>query len=468
VLPALPSRGTLLAAAAALPRLSVPPDVPGGPLLVGVSGGADSVYLLLALLGDPALGGRVTAVHFDHRARGAESAVDAAFVSALCAALGVACRLGSRPAEGPASEGALRLARDAFFSAVRTELGATIVVTAHHVDDVQETLLLRLARGAGPGGLGSLRATRRFRDGHVRWRPLVAAGLRKHDLESALRSAGVPWREDATNALPVAARNRVRTWLGAGAEEALGPAHASGFALSSSLLAGCHDALLAWAAELGCSPGAAELDVRALRGRPAALCHVALAEHFRALTGTDPSSQSLLPLAEAVREGRDGRFMLLGRLYRIRGGCLVCAEGPPPLGSRVRTLALGVPDAECGLLLESVDVDPALWSDLAAGRISNASVAYLSPGFEGLAWRGRAEGDRYRPLGAAGVSKLSDLFINRKIPEESRDALPVVLDRDEIVWVPGLPPAESRRLAGPCKGALRLTCPPPGVVWNVR
>jgi tRNA(Ile)-lysidine synthase len=67
------------------------------------------------------------------------------------------------------------------------------------------------------------------------------------------------------------------------------------------------------------------------------------------------------------------------------------------------------------------------------------------------------EGDRYQPLGSSGTAKLSDLLINRKIPAERRETLPVVLAGSEILWVPGLPPAESSRLAGPTKGALRLT-----------
>ena len=101
-----PSTEVLRAAAASLPRLPRLADDPGGPLLVGVSGGADSVYLLLALSADEAFAGRLVVAHFDHRVRGRASAADAEFVTALCASLGVPCRLGSRASEGPASEGA--------------------------------------------------------------------------------------------------------------------------------------------------------------------------------------------------------------------------------------------------------------------------------------------------------------------------------------------------------------------------
>ena len=92
-----PSTEVLRAAAASLPRLPRLADDPGGPLLVGVSGGADSVYLLLALSADEAFAGRLVVAHFDHRTRGRASAADAEFVAALCASLGVPCRLVSFP-----------------------------------------------------------------------------------------------------------------------------------------------------------------------------------------------------------------------------------------------------------------------------------------------------------------------------------------------------------------------------------
>lgn len=463
-----PSAESLRAAASSLPRLPGLADDPGGPLLVGVSGGADSVYLLLALRGDPGLAGRLVVAHFDHRVRGADSAADADFVSALCVALGVPCRRGSRDAGGPASEGVLRAAREAFFAAARAEAGASVLVTAHHVDDVVETTLLRLSRGAGPGGLGSPRVRRRFRDGHVRWRPLVAAGLRKRDLTEALRRLRVSWREDATNALPLAARNRVRAWLEAGAGSALGEGHAAGFALSARILAESHDALLAWAEELGCRAGSEAPDLGGLRGRPSALAHAFLAEHVRSLLGSEASPQSLAPVVAAAVGGGEGRFSLCGRVFRLRDGRFTLCAEPRPWGVEPRRLIPGTPDPECGLLAELTDVDAALWRALAGGGISNAEEVYLRPPSSVLSWRGRAEGDRYRPLGAPGGAKLSDLLINRKAPAEMRDSLPVVLAGEEILWVPGLPPSDAARLDGPCEGALRLTWPVGRVVWDVR
>ena len=124
---------------------------------------------------------------------------------------------GSTSASGSATR-ALRVSN----VAQRAAQAVRLLVTAHHVDDQVETMLMRLAHGAGPVGLAAPRVRQAFRDGHVRWRPLLAAGLRKADLQAALRAAGLPWREDATNATDVAQRNRVRAWLAAGVYAALG------------------------------------------------------------------------------------------------------------------------------------------------------------------------------------------------------------------------------------------------------
>jgi len=453
----LPTPDALRAAALRLPRLPAVPAA-SGPVAVAVSGGADSVYLLCALWADEALRPRLRVLHFDHRVRGEASAEDARFVAALCAALGVPCALGARDGQGMASEAVLRAARDAFFAEQRATVGYDILCTAHHLDDVLENVLLRLARGAGLAGLAAPRGLQAFRDGHRRWRPLIQAGVGKQSLLAALRAAGIPWREDATNLLPVAARNRVRAWLAAGVGEALGEGYAAGFARSARILDEAQAALARWAHELGCVVGAdGTMPVAALRGRPAALIQECLRAFLHAHDVTEPSEASLAPLAAAIAEGRGVRVAVRGRLVRVSAGVLGLAAEPPAFGVAVRRLVLGTPDEECGLLAERVDVDATLWATLSDGDISPDREAYVVAPSEPLAWRGRADGDRYQPLGSPGSAKLSDLLINRKIPAERRESLPVVLAGAAILWVPGLPPAESARLSGPTKGALRLT-----------
>lgn len=453
----LPSPDALRAAAARLPRLPTAPSA-SGPVAVAVSGGADSVYLLCALWADETLRPRLRVLHFDHRVRGEASAEDARFVAALSGSLAVPCVVGVREGQGVASEAGLRAARDAFFAQQRAALGYELLCTAHHLDDVAENALMRLARGAGLAGLAAPRVLQSFRDGHRRWRPLIAAGIDKPALLAGLRSAGIPWREDATNAQPGAARNRVRAWLAAGGAEALGEGHAAGFARSARILDAAQAALAEWARELGVVVGAdGAMPVAALRGRPSALIQECLRAFLHAHEVTEPSEASLAPLAAAITAGRDARSAVRGRLVRVAAGVLSIPGEPVAYGAAERRLAAGVSDDECGLLAEHADVDATLWASLSMGDISPGRQVYVVAPSEPLSWRGRVDGDRYQPLGSPGSAKLSDLLINRKIPAELREALPVVLAGSAILWVPGLPPAESGRLSGPTKGALRLT-----------
>ena len=453
----LPTPDALRAAASRLPRLPSPPEA-NGPIAIAVSGGADSVYLLCALWADEGVRPRLHVLHFDHQVRGEASAEDARFVLAVCAALEVPCVLGMREEQGGASEADLRAARDAFFAEQRRALGFELLCTAHHLDDVVENALLRLARGAGLAGLAAPRVLQEFRDGHRRWRPLIAAGIAKPALLASLQTAGIPWREDATNVLPIAARNRIRAWLAEGGEAALGAGYADGFARSARIIGEAQAALVCWARELGCvirSDGT--MPVSSLRGRPESLAQECLREFLHHHEISDPSAKSLLPLTSAIVVGSDAQSAVRGIVVRVKGGELSVLKEMAPFGPDERCLLIGSPDDEGGLLAEIVEVDATLWASLSRGEISPAKEVYLVAPVEALFWRGRMEGDRYQPLGSSGSAKLSDLLINRKIPAERREALPVVLAGSEILWVPGLPPAESSRLAGPTKGALRLT-----------
>ena len=455
-----PSPADLRAAAAGLPRLPSPPAELDGPLAVGLSGGADSVFLLLALWADPAVRPRLRAWHFDHRVRGEASAADAAFCADLCAALAIPFTGGARAVAGPASEAELRAARDAFFRATRAAQAVRLLATAHHLDDQVETMLMRLGQGAGPVGLAAPRVRQDFRDGHARWRPLLAAGLRKADLLAALRAAGLPWREDATNAEGVARRNRVRAWLANGAEAALGPGYVEGFARAARIQGDLAEALLIWGRQLGAEVDAdGRLPVAGLRGAPPALVHLLVQDFLHGRGIGEASAESLAPLLAAIAAGADTRTSVAGEVLRLRGGCLAVESdaAAPGLGGELRPLALGGHAA--GLGAERVDVDAPTWTRLSQGEIPPDTEVFLRAPTAPLAWRGRRPGDRYRPLGAPGEAKVADLLINRKVPAALRDALPVVLAGEEILWVPGLPPADSHRLAGPAKGALRLT-------WN--
>ncbi len=182
----------------------------GDVLVVAVSGGADStaLALLVAQLA-PDLGARLAGLaHLNHQLRAAADG-DEAFCQDLAARLGVAfdSRRVDVAAEARARktsvEDAARTVRYSFLSDVAADRGATRVAVGHTRNDQAETVLLRLARGAGPTGLAAIYP----RAGQV-IRPLLDA--RRSDVEAWLRARGQGWREDESNQDRAFARNKVR------------------------------------------------------------------------------------------------------------------------------------------------------------------------------------------------------------------------------------------------------------------
>lgn len=182
----------------------------GSRVLVAVSGGADSTALLLGLSRlAPELGIEVCAAHLNHRLRGRGADEDQSFARALCARLAVpieASRWNTRARMkrlGLSGQNGLRVLRGRFLVAAARRARAGFIATAHTADDQLETVLLRLARGAGLRGLGGMSARR-----GPRIRPLLEAS--RADIEADLRSVGQDWREDPSNQDLAYARNRVR------------------------------------------------------------------------------------------------------------------------------------------------------------------------------------------------------------------------------------------------------------------
>ena len=174
-------------------------------VLVAVSGGADSVALLHALVG---LGQSVGVAHVHHGLRGSEADADRDFVRATAARLGVGCASASvdaREPDGQSPEARARTLRYAELERLRADGGHAWLATAHTLDDQAETLLLRALRGTGPSGLASIWPVwtqRRL------LRPLL--DTRREALRAYLRTRGLAWREDTSNADLRVPRNRLR------------------------------------------------------------------------------------------------------------------------------------------------------------------------------------------------------------------------------------------------------------------
>ena len=189
----------------------------GDHVVAGVSGGADSVCLLLMLERlRKTMGFSLSAVHVEHGIRGAESLQDAEFVRKLCERLQVPLRTFSVDAPRRAQkrrqsleEAARELRYECFYQACR-ELGGSCLAVAHHGDDCAETMLFHLSRGTGIRGLCGIVPVRHVTEQNVNLiRPLLC--LTRTEIEEFLQKEQQEFRTDSTNADQNMSRNRIRS-----------------------------------------------------------------------------------------------------------------------------------------------------------------------------------------------------------------------------------------------------------------
>lgn len=289
------------------------------PWCVAFSGGADSLALLLSLWANfPERRERLVALHFNHRLRGKVADADAKFCQKVCQALGVRIRVGvwrAAPKKKKASEAEARAARHVFFSREMKKLGARQLWLAHQQDDIAETMLMRLARGSGTGGLAAPRPVQTMPDGRQHLRPLLT--LNKQEIVRVLKDVGVIWREDATNAGDDFFRNRVRrtvlpAWVESSGRDAL-----AGAALARERLEEDDVALESWLDRLAALKRG-ELDLHRLEGAPRAVWRRALHRWLLAVRpDTDLSRQGFAQLLLALETGRNTRFSLGATAFAI-------------------------------------------------------------------------------------------------------------------------------------------------------
>lgn len=288
---------------------------------VAFSGGADSLALLLLLWAHwPGRRRQLCALHFNHRLRGAASRADAIFCRGVCRGLGIEIVSGVwRQARPDASEAEARAARLMFFAR-----HARILWFGHQQDDVAESMLMRLARGSGAGGLAAPRPVQQIRPGRLHLRPLLP--LKKTEIVSGLRAAGASWREDASNDGDRFFRNRVRhavvpRWIAAARRDAQ-----AGAARSRQLLEEDDVALEQWLDDLQVPGPRGTLRLDKLAGKPRALwrraLHRWLAREPRAGELSRAAFEALLNALESGRRtrhslGRQGFAVMDGHVLRF-------------------------------------------------------------------------------------------------------------------------------------------------------
>jgi tRNA(Ile)-lysidine synthase len=409
------------------------PSLAGQTVVSALSGGADSVALLHALVAAaPERGVRVVAAHLDHQLR-ADSGQDARFCRELCDRLGVPLHVGRADVaaragrEGGGVEQAARTERHAFLRTVQAQTGAAAIALAHTRDDQAETVLLRLLRGSGAVGLGAMRARTR----HL-LRPLL--DVSRADVLAYLDANGLAWREDASNQDVGFTRNRVRLELIPYLERRFNPRVREALARSAGLMADEADALAEQADALHARAAHGDsLSRAALRDAPPAVARLALRRALEASGGL--ADVTAVHVQRLLRLARDPASS--GRRLPLPGGreALVCfdrlvisarrAAAPPfaaplPVPGRV-----SLPDGRV-LAAETVDGPGAVGADEVVVPAPRAALSV----------RTRRPGDRVRFRGRE--ISLKRYLLDRRVPADLRTGLPLVAEGSRVVWIPGL------------------------------
>ncbi len=301
---------------------------PGSRVLVGLSGGSDSVGLLL-LLEDLAESGEFVlagAAHFNHRARPA-AGQDEEFCQGLAASVGVpyvrdeADVPALAASTGESFEACARRVRYAFLRRAAGELGADRIAVGHTLDDQAETFLLKLARGAGATGLGGVYPRR---DDVIR--PLL--DVTREAVQTWLRERGQVWVEDETNADLSNPRNRMRHVVLPALDAAYGGPTRAQLAGAADLVredGQLLDELAAARLEALAvrGPEGVAFEVRALAGEPTPIQRRLLLQVMRESSGGREVGLAHVELALDVLRGQRRAADIPGGRWELRRGTLV-------------------------------------------------------------------------------------------------------------------------------------------------
>ena len=377
----------------------------GTRVIVGVSGGADSVALLHVL---HRLGYSLMVAHLNHCIRGADADADEQFVEDLCEKLGIECVTAKTDVPALAREKAIsiemaaREARHEFFrSQVESQTSKVVVALAHHADDQLETFFLRAARGTGPIGLGGMRFFQPLENLSI-CRPML--GIRRSEISGWLVDEGLEWREDASNADETIPRNRVR-----------------------------HQIL----------PTLGKINERAAENILRTM------EILRA----DEETQVARMVArdQLIQFGVSPTFAAVEKFIefsaRTDGTTFLDLEGLR-LVNEYGKVGRAVPsEPKTVEMKEGVGILRGKWE---------ASISLAKIAGRDVTVRTAEPGDRMNPYGMEGSKKLQDIFTDLKIPKAQRATWPVVECGGEIIWLPGYRIARGWELSSDTEPALLL------------
>jgi tRNA(Ile)-lysidine synthetase-like protein len=445
----------------------------GSPIVIGVSGGADSLVLLhLFVQARKRHGWELHVLHVNHQIRGSDAEADARFVESVAAEWDVPCTV--EQFNVPAIAQARRLsleeaARQARYTALGRKavaLGTQVIAVAHNADDQAETVLMHLMRGAGLLGLRGMLPATPLSDYHLLEplnaplqlvRPLLS--ISRADIEAYCIEHGFLPRFDQSNLDKTYFRNRLRHEI-IPVLETVNPNIRTMLTQTASILAAYYDAIkpaidATWdSITRDISSNHIVIDLAAWRALPLAFQRAAVRRavwHLRQAS-RDTSFQHVEDAVNIARSGETGaQATLPGELVmRIEYDALVFSGAdvrPPrpdwpflPPGSSIRVNGqeqIPIPGSDWCFSLFPYDGPRSgpTWDALLSDPWTTPlNAEALRPP---ITLRTRQPGDRFFPLGLGSTQKISAFMINEKIPASWRENIPLLVAGNQIVWLAG-------------------------------
>ncbi len=448
----------------------------GERVLVGLSGGPDSVcllHLLTELRGPLKL--TLSAMYVDHSLRPEDVKREMDFCRDLCKQWGVEFFTASVPTKDFARTNKLSIqeaARHLRYKVLQDRAGlweADRLATGHTADDQAETVLLRLLRGAGMRGLSGIPPVR---DNIIR--PLIQ--VKRAEIEEYLAQKGIEFITDPSNLKMDYLRNRVRREI-IPLLSRYNPNLVETLARTADIMRE-EDAFIESFVNKAMmrlisrkTDERVELFLSPLENMEIVILRRVLRRIINETMGFGLSYEHIESIIDLIRQERVERLKIqqsstgsrlsLPRGVRVIKGystLIITRERPKHLGE----YQLQVPGEtllkEAGIVLISSIYDATEIKDLGDGK--NEAVFDLDTLSLPLTIRARRKGDYFYPLGLKGRKKLQDFFVDEKVPREERDTVPLLLSDDQIVWVVGHRIDERFKVTPSTRRVLRIVVRP--------
>lgn len=456
----------------------------GDRVLVGVSGGPDSVALLhflFSLRGEFDLSLHVA--HLNHQFRAREAELDARYVELLAQHLGVPCTIETFdiPAfisqKGLSPENGARRVRYNFFDRVSGKIGATKVALGHTADDQTETILMRLIRGSGSEGLMGILPVR---DRVIH--PLIE--VTKEEVKAYLKEHNLSSRLDASNLKPIYLRNKIRLKLLPLLAEEYNPSIRATLLRTAQILGQDNDYFKEATREAlrsvlkGREAKKVTLDLNKFRLLHKAIQRRILREAVALVKGdvlnigmghiddilglirTKGSARIDLPDGLVVVKEYEELYIYLTSAESVPGGGKALAPFKCQLKVPGKTL---VPQVSLEVITEAKDLRR---TKIPKEEPTRSAYFDLEKVDLPLYLRNRRRGDKFQPLGMAGTKKIKDFFIDQKIRPGQRESIPLLATDREVLWVVGYRRSELAKVTPATKRLLRVEVRQAGLVAN--